>query len=40
MSNLILNNNVIGGSSNDSSDILYTPNDNRAERFVQDLLHL
>jgi hypothetical protein len=38
MSNLILNDNVIGGSSNDSSDILYTPNDNRAETNVQDEL--
>jgi len=35
MSNLILNDNVIGGSSNDSSDILYTPNDNRVETNVQ-----
>jgi hypothetical protein len=38
MSNLILNDNVIGGSSNDSSDILYTPNDNRPETNVQDEL--
>jgi len=38
MSNLILNDNIIGGSSNDSSDILYTPNDNRAETNVQDEL--
>lgn len=38
MSNLILNDNVIGGSSNDSSDILYTPNDNRTETNVQDEL--
>ena len=35
MSNLILNDNIIGGSSNDSSDILYTPNDNRVETNVQ-----
>jgi hypothetical protein len=38
MSNLILNDNIIGGSSNDSSDILYTPNDNRVETNVQDEL--